>query len=266
MRILHLQVRSGLCNRLRALLSAVSAAEATGRALRVTWTPSPQCGARLDDLWSHPFRETNRLERRRWRVSDINDSRYLPDLTGEEPARIVHVRSGKVLMEGTPATRGWPGNLQQMQPLPELQERLDRVDELLGDAPRVGIQLRTHPSAHHETLAASPVSWYVEQLRPIVERVPGVRIFGSFDTPESESEMRSVFGDALITTPDKGAFNSVRGVQDAVCDLYLLSRCDVIFGAHLSSIGSTAGYLQARTAYASARLQAGLTWEQVLLS
>lgn len=266
MRVLHLQVRSGLCNRLRALLSGVSAAEATGRQLRVTWTPSPQCGARLDDVWSHPFRETNRLERRRWRVSDVSDDRYLSDLTGEETARILHVRSGKVLMEGTPATQQWPSNLRLMQPLPELQDRIDAVDALLGDAPRVGIQLRTHPSAHPEALAASPVSWYVDQLRPVLEEVPGVRIFGSFDTPEAEAELRSVLGDALVTTPDKGAFNSVRGVQDAVCDLYLLARCDFIFGAHLSSIGSTAGYLQQRTAYASARLAAGLTWEQALLS
>jgi hypothetical protein len=262
-RILHVHVKSGLCNRLRALLSSVSAAKAMQRDLRVSWRPAPQCGASLNDLWLHPFRETNRLQRRLWGIADPHDSRYAQDVLGGETGRIVHVRTGNAVTAGS-NTLPWPDNLGLMTLRPGLRHRVDVVDTLLGDAPRVGIQVRAHPTSHPETLAASPLAWYLRELEPILRAVPNTRVFGSFDLPEVEEQARAALGDVLLTLAGKGEFNTVHGVQDALCDLYLLAGCDFILGAYLSSMGSTAGFLQQPTAYANAKQHYGLSWQDAL--
>ena len=54
-RFLLLRVRGGLCNRLQGLLSGSDWATVAERRLKVAWPTNGQFGAKLGDLFEHPF-------------------------------------------------------------------------------------------------------------------------------------------------------------------------------------------------------------------
>jgi len=56
--------------------------------------------------------------------------------------------------------------------------------------------------------------------------------------------MITAFGDRIIVLPDVDTSrNSVRGMQDALVELYVLSRTNKIFGSHQSSYSETAAQI-----------------------
>ena len=52
---LTVAVEGGLCNRMRAALSAAGVAAASGCPVRVSWSSGSECGCRFDDVFAYPF-------------------------------------------------------------------------------------------------------------------------------------------------------------------------------------------------------------------
>jgi hypothetical protein len=107
--------------------------------------------------------------------------------------------------------------------------------------------LRTHASAHASTTASQPLDHARRRLDEVRRLAPDATVFLSSDSPEGSAALRRHHQFAEL--PDKGEFNSARGVQDAVGDLYLLAACQWIIGSHASSFSEIAGMLAGHGGY-----------------
>lgn len=240
-RLLLLNARRGLGNRLRTVLSGLAYADATGCALQVVWAPNVQCGAGLDELWQHPFHLVS-LKRARYTAAlcggweDHLDEDDLDLGQWKRPALALQSSQPFSNPAGTP----WISQLRRLRPLPELVERIDSVwNNMPPSGPLVGLMLRTHASAHRSTVVSRPLDHALRRLDEIHRLAPDATVFLSSDSPDGAAALGERH--AVVALPGKGEFNSVRGVQDAVCDLYLLASCQWIIGSHASSFSEIAG-------------------------
>jgi hypothetical protein len=110
--------------------------------------------------------------------------------------------------------------------------------------------VRAHPSAHAFTAQTKPVDYAIARIAAIRAVRPDAVFFLSSDSPEASAIVREHAD--VVELPEKGEFNSIRGVQDAVCDLYLLASCQWIVGSHLSSFSEIAGHLAPHRGYETA--------------
>ena len=248
-RLLLLNARRGLGNRVRSVLSALAYAEATGCGLRVVWVPNVQCGAELGDLWEHPVP-----------LLPESRARYLAKLSGgweehltdddidlggfRRPILALHSSQPFTNPGGIP----WFTPLARFRPVPELRHRIaETFGAVDPQRPLVGVMLRAHASAHRETVASDPVGHALERLRQIRKVAPDAVVFLSSDSPEASALVRA--DHPVVELSAKGSFNSRRGVQDAVCDLYLLASCQWIIGSHASSFSEIAGLIAGHGGY-----------------
>jgi hypothetical protein len=230
-------------------LSALAYADATGCGLRVVWEPNAQCGAGLDDLWEHPIR-----------LIPASRARYLARLSGgwEEHLKdddldlslfrrpVLALHSSQAF--SNPAGIPWHSTISRLRPIAELRARIgDAWAQVDPQRPLIGLMLRAHASAHRETVASQPVAYALERLAVIRALAPDAVVFLSSDSPEASAVIRAHHPVAEL--PAKGPFNSLRGVQDAVCDLYLLASCQWIIGSHASSFSEIAGLVAGHGGY-----------------
>lgn len=255
-RLLLLNARRGLGNRVRAVLSGLAYAEATGCRLWVVWAPNQQCGAGIDQLWEHPLTLMS-LQRARWlaRASGGWEEHLTDDDMDLARFRrpVLALQSSQAF--SNPRGLAWPVQLHQFTPIAEIRDRIAAHWPALDTpAPLVGLMVRAHHSAHAHTTASQPVEYALQRLAAIHALAPTTKVFLSCDSPEASERIRAAAD--VLELPGKGEFNSVRGVQDAVCDLYLLASCQWIVGSHQSSFSEIAGLVAGHGGYETARARA----------
>lgn len=109
MPVLSLHVRSGLCNRLRPILAAITFCERTGRDLRIHWPRVDQAekggggvfDASLSDLFDHPFEEVDEV-RHTETGRLIRQSEITLETTGDMHLRTINMFPGVEPPEGFP--------------------------------------------------------------------------------------------------------------------------------------------------------------------
>ena len=89
-------------------------------------------------------------------------------------------------------------------------------------------------------------------MRTLRRERSDLEFFLSTDSPEVSEAVHRRF-DRVHELPDKGGHNSRAGVQDGLCDLYLLASTHYILGSHWSSFSETAAMLGGNDAYETAR-------------
>jgi hypothetical protein len=263
-RLLLLNARRGLGNRLRSVLSALAYADATRCGLRVVWERNAQCGAELGDLWEHPVQ-----------LVPASRARYLARLSGgweehleDDDIDLAVFRRPILALHASqpfsnPAGIPWHSTLSRFRPVPELRTRIaDAWLQIDLQRPLVGLMVRAHTSAHRETVASQPVAYALERLGKIREVTPDAVVFLSSDSPEASALIRAK--QPVVELSPKGPFNSLRGVQDAVCDLYLLASCQWIIGSHASSFSEIAGLVAGHGGYETSVDRATATLEERL--
>jgi hypothetical protein len=162
----------------------------------------------------------------------------------DDPRRVLMVVAGKPLIPHDPRIRPFRSYLESLQVVPELQTRVERTyDEgLSGQRHTVGVMIRANTNAHAVARETSPPDWFYRRMREIRGEYPDVVFFLSTDSREVSDEVHRRFAN-VIELRGKSQFNSARGVQDGVCDLYLLARTGYIIGSAGSSFSLTAGWL-----------------------
>lgn len=252
-RLLLLNARRGLGNRLRAVLCALAYKDATGCALRVLWAPNAQCGAAIDDLWVHPLRAIS-LRQARWMA--LFSGGWKEHLDAED-LDLGRFRRPVLALQcsqpfSNPGNVAWPDELRRFTPVPDIRRRIEALWKTLApDVPLVGVMVRAHASAHRRTLESQPVEYALGRIESLRARYPDAVVYLSSDSPEASE----VIGQRhrVVELDAKGEFNTVRGVQDAVCDLYVLASCQWIVGSHASSFSEIAGLVAGHGGYETAR-------------
>lgn len=93
-----------------------------------------------------------------------------------------------------------------------------------------------------EAVAKSPTSLFIEAGKREIEEHHDTRIFLATDDMTVKTELRSVFGDRLITSPPGEGVSrgDVKGIRDGLADLWTLAATNHIYGSAGSSFSQMA--------------------------
>lgn len=236
------RLHHGLGNRMRLVLSAQDLAESSGRDFAYVWPTGKAFGARLDDLWDVDMRRISRPTSRalslRYPYRDGSEE-WRGAAAGE---RIWQVRSSQpVVVSGRIDT--WHDRLRRLRPSTRVNARIcAQFDTGLQGVPYLGVMVRSHVVSHENTLAASPLEWYLDRISDVRRRNPELPIYVSADTVRAFDVVASAFP-GVHGQRDKGAYNSRSALAAAVADLYLLASATHILGPHYSSFPELSEYL-----------------------
>lgn len=214
----------GLCNRLRAILSAVDA----GMTPSIEWSVNADCGARWDELFLPPVINGHQLlikpcpwwnRPTLWR---LRLNRLLPLPT---------VFTGNELQPYDTAL------VQQLSPIPELQQQIDRLSQDF-DAHTVGIHIRR--TDHAIARQHSTDEDFRKALRQMIADDPEVRFYLATDDEALKQAFVSEFAPRMTAQHCTGHRADRQGMREAVIDLWTLARTSRILGSYWSSFSGTA--------------------------
>lgn len=123
------------------------------------------------------------------------------------------------------------------RPIDSIQTEINRVLSLFN-AYTIGIHIRQ--TDHEIAKSVSPVELFIEKMQAEVSRHHEVNFFLATDEPKIEEELQQLFKGKILTYSTDKARTSVTGIQQALADLFLLSRATKIWGSYFSSFSEMA--------------------------
>jgi hypothetical protein len=262
--LIELRVNSGLCNRMRAMASALALSKAAEQPLTVYWFHT----AALDCSFSKLFLpldgaevvevETGRLLRLfspgAWRLRVAGWRRpYDLFLSGDRLQEMREAGADLVLAVARARRCGIETygrcydalpSYQDFKPRPELLREAERVlagMETSGGSRIVGVHIRR--GDNEASVQVSPLDLFLARMHKETEQDPKARFFLATDDPASEQAVMAEFPGRVTVRAKDRSRNRTRGVQDALVDLLVLSKCPLILGSYWSSFSQTAAEL-----------------------
>lgn len=246
---------SGLCNRLRVIASAVKLARECKTQLEVDWFRCPLrrwaalCGmrARFSDLFQ-PIDSVRVCERIRVR-NDFpwNWAKYSRRNTdffceADRGAFIDAVKQD-------PEKNRWlwtcfnfyeSVDYDWLHLLPAIEKRVDDELERKG---RSFIGLHVRRTDNREAAKASPLELFFDKVDFEIDNHSCTRFFLATDDLATKEAMINRYGERIWFQTDVAPRYTIKGEQDAVVDLMLLSRARKIYGSYWSSFSEVASQI-----------------------
>lgn len=240
--ILVVQVKSGLCNRLRALLCAIAYSEVTNRKLLISWPKSKLFGAAIDDIWQHPYQEIGDF-RKKLLVGLAGGYHTSDSLHLQINHPIVCIKTNRPFcVSKYPAPL--VSYLSRLSLIESLKQKVECfASQWFHNNIVVGVSIR-YNKAHLKTLEASPPEWFIHRINEIHAQFPNVLFFLSTDCKEVSEQVRSSTQASICEFPRNYHINQTDSLQEAVCDLYLLARTNYILASYWSSFSTMACWMQ----------------------
>lgn len=111
----------------------------------------------------------------------------------------------------------------------------------LFDNHTVGVHVRRTDNV--AAIDKSPTCLFVERMKREVDRDENVRFYLATDSDDEKRDFLRLFGNRIITSPMTADRKSVAGMQEALVELYTLSRTDLIIGSAHSTFSETAAQI-----------------------
>lgn len=243
----------GLCNRMRAIASALSFGRRSGARVELLWylDSSLNCDFKalftqpeelsrvvvidLTSLWGRWLRKVLVFSRSRGGRS-LYDQGYIAKAKQSGVPLEQQLLGNKVFIE-TSSSFFEPLNYSDFKPVKELEDLITMMSVQLDNA--VGIHIRR--SDNILSIKHSPTEKFEEIMLGMLASGYGERFFLSTDSAEVEEYMTDKFKDRLVLHPKRSCDRSVEdSIKDAVVDLYCLASCKKIVGSYWSSFSETA--------------------------
>jgi hypothetical protein len=238
----------GICNRLRAMVSAQRLALDCRSSLIILWRKDHHLSASFDDLFVKP---------REVRMVLTVGSDFLYKITNAVICRIFKNRLEQTTVETMnransdyvlyAATRNvfirtysrfhCESDFSLIKPIPEIVSVVDGYNfDRLGV---VGVHIRRTDNQRSSTL--SPTELFIEAMRAELAENPSTTFFVATDSPDEERQLQQIFpGRIIVHTKSSLDRNDPRAIRDAMIDLYCLARCRKLIGSYWSSFTDTA--------------------------
>lgn len=248
--------QGGLCNRLRAVLSALSLVEEkhVDAHIRVGWSADAECAASFDQLFVpldsphlsfSPRRWTDRPVTRynlHWPAlvrSVIFSAQYrnMPPMLDELQRRFSAGDSAVYVSTGHAFCDYSPQYVRRLRPQPHLQEQIDALSADF-DNHTIGVHIRR--TDHTTCITESPDKLFVEAMQQCIDADPAARFYLATDDAALKARLAVRFPDRIIMQQCVGTRSDLRGMEEAVIDLWTLARTSRILGSYWSSYTDTA--------------------------
>ncbi|PRY20242.1 hypothetical protein CLV78_11427 [Aliiruegeria haliotis] len=266
---LFIDAQHGLCNRLRAMASAASIAEATGRELVVIWRPDHHCDCLIHDLLDYrglvvsEDKPADVFREGAWRVYNYMEIEpgaafQAPILADDdaEPGGDVYIRSAYTLnspYQDFSVEDRFLDDLVAAEPVMELVNRVRHPSSVAAH-----IRTATGPAFDHLSFEA-PGNWpperhqelvecrqksdaerFVQRLDTLVAEGQADSIFLAADLPSTYQRFYQHFGDRVTSLRRTDFDRSTVQLQYAMADLLLLTSADRFLGSYGSSFTDVA--------------------------
>jgi len=250
MRDLTLVPLGGLCNRLRALLSARSLVDHDHELrVRVVWDANRDCAARYGDLFEDHFTPTGQFvfSKSRWFdapavwrhnlrlpalfrsfVYSAQRADFHSDWTsGEclahfEKWQRVYISTGLQLCQTPPEV--WRG----LRPVSSLRERIDALCQRMG-AHTVGVHIRRTDNVKSQSVS-SPQA-FEREMRAAIAANPAVCFYLATDDSALRDHFVQCFPGHVVHQAGEPTRATREGMEAAVVDLFVLSRPQRLIGS-----------------------------------
>ncbi len=243
----------GLCNRMRALNSALALGETIGSRVELLWYRDFLLNCRYAELFEPPANL--------FRVVDINmSSRFGPLL--KKLFLVLRSHAGRnfydevdieeAMKSGLDLEREFAGkdvfiesysaffghkNYREFVPVKQIYELIETYRNRLSNA--VGIHIRRTDNIR--SIKHSPTEEFEKIMSGMIAAGHCNHFFLSTDSPEEERRLVEKFGDRIFSHPKNTLDRNVdTSIKDAIVDLYCLSGCKQIVGSYWSSFSETA--------------------------
>lgn len=246
--IMLIEPMGGICNRLRAIVSAQVLAHDRVSSLYIIWKRDHHLSARFEELFVKPpdirtvitignarlygyfnaivcslFRR--KLEQPDVEAMNRNHADYVRYAAGSS----LFIRTYSRFHEGTDFSR--------IKPLPEIIRVVESYG--LGTSEVVGVHIRR--TDNQRSIACSPTDLFIAAMQAEIAKNESVRFFLATDSPEEEHVLRQTFPGRITVHPKTSLDrNEPRAIRDALVDLYCLAGCKRLIGSYWSSFTDTA--------------------------
>lgn len=240
-----IQPSGGLCNRIRVINSAWELAKRRKDKLIVLWYLCPELNCAFEDL----FLPVQNPDIRIVNIRSLKDPRKLfwqltsrqrfgnDDILASKTDGCLNedfYQSLKKQIYIFTWEHFYPSHDYSLYvPTPILQARIDSFTKDFG--PRcTGVHIRRTDNA--VSMGKSTTEQFIAEMKRELSEHPETRFFLATDDASEEELLRSKFPGKIISNPDRTIDrNSVRGMHDALLDLYCLAATDKLIGSYWSS-------------------------------
>lgn len=247
----------GLCNRMRAIDAGIALQRRIGVPLRVYWESNDGLNCPFHRLFQ-PIPEIELIEGLPWtsrqllRFGRFHDPiKVLSWLTGtayyhhDEHERLVRdahpqrslLSTRRLHIISFARFHPTPEKYHSFRPIPELEMRIAEVASQFTTW-TIGVHIRRTDNIN--AITVSSTSKFRDAMEKAVVMEPRTKFYLASDCPDTIKELRDHFGDRIITADIPASRKSEEGIQQAVVELYALSRTSYMFRSHFSSFSRTA--------------------------
>jgi len=259
--VITLHPYGGLANRLRTIISAISVATQANQELEIIWEENKDLYCPYHLLFkeiSH-FVLKKKTKKLRFLKSNNQNTTLRKVL-----ARIINQFVGyDYVIEEKDFSLYWKGDLniiekakrykkvyihtceefheenkyyQLLRPIEVLQTRIDRISNSF-DQNTIGIHIRRGDNT--ESVERSPLKLFEDKIKNEIEQNSAVKFYLATDDLTVEQELFERFGESRFIVMEKTLNrNTVSGIQDALVEMFCLSRTAKIYGSYWSSFSA----------------------------
>ncbi len=247
---------AGLCNRMRAIDAGLELAKQWGVPLQVQWRIDGDLGCAFHDLFL-PIDRLEMVHCLRWHSALAMRAGWsriaLRSLGAVLGRHFYHYQQNDALTTFLKAHEKFPGRpvhvvsysrffsnpdrFAAFKPLPVLQERIERMAQQFTPS-TVGVHIRR--TDNERATQVSRTELFHLAMDNAIEADPGTRFYLATDCAVTKAAFIARYGDRILTHHEPVDRTTTAGMQQAVVELYCLSRTGRMFTSFFSSFSRTA--------------------------
>ena len=232
----------GLCNRMRAINSALVLAQKRGEPLKVIWNVNPELGCPFEELFQptdafrlrnihskwDPVKLAYQLTCRNIGNEDIRGNRdengLLESYYNALPKRL-YIATEEHFFKNS--------DYSPFKPSGEIRQKADRL--LSSTAGRkVGVHIRR--TDNRPAISGSSTDAFVQAMEKEIQAFEDTVFYLATDDLSEEAALRERFGSRILSNEGRDlSRDTVSGIRDALLDLICLSETEKIIGSYFSS-------------------------------
>jgi hypothetical protein len=258
MKSVYIKTIGGICNRFYAIASAYKLAKDQNKELIIFWDKEWNLNSDLKkfikfdnlnikcrDKYNFPKRFIDKFDTSIKKAFDNSDFRILDsEMSGmlvnkslDEIKEYFFLTSTLKSIFIETCWQFYPLNndvLKELfQPTLYLQSKLNEINKNIGND-YIGFHIRR--TDHDRSIKYSPDYLFLD----IANKYPDKKVFLSTDCIETEVRFRHILGERLFTFTKNKNRDSEKGIEDALIDLFTLSKSNIIYGSFASTFSSFA--------------------------
>ncbi len=126
------------------------------------------------------------------------------------------------------------------KPTELLQQKIDYITRPFTN-PTYGVHIRRTDNT--TSIMESPTELFIQRIKEEISLQPEIQFYLATDSEEDKKELLSIFGRRIHTSPYAASRSNVKGMKDALIEMYVLSRTQKIMGSVKSSYSETAAQI-----------------------